>query len=87
LSVGALDGQRIELFGRTEAFVSCLKDHLLLLDHVHEFHTRESPLSGIKCFEPQHGAGDPLDGSMVLLNDIVEILDLADDDSRAVLGP
>ena len=36
-SVGGLRGQGIELFGRSEAFVSLLHHHLPFLNHVHEF--------------------------------------------------
>ncbi len=39
LSVGKLGGQGVELFGRSEAFVSGLDHPLSFLDHVHEFHT------------------------------------------------
>ena len=38
-----------------------------------------------KRFEPEHGTRDPFDRSMVLLNNVVEILDLADFDRGAVL--
>jgi hypothetical protein len=36
-SVEGLRGQGIELFGRSEAFVSLLHHHLPFLNHVHEF--------------------------------------------------
>ena len=39
LSVEGLSGQGVEQFGRSEAFVFSLHDHLSFLDHVHEFHT------------------------------------------------
>jgi hypothetical protein len=52
---------------------------------VHEFHTGEGTLGGLERFKPQHGTGHALDGSMILLDDIVEILDLADFDRGAVL--
>ena len=37
LSAGGLRGEGIELFGRSEAFVSLLDHQLPFLDHVHEF--------------------------------------------------
>jgi hypothetical protein len=39
-SVEGLRGQGIELFSRSEAFVSSPDYHLSFLDHVHEFHPR-----------------------------------------------
>jgi hypothetical protein len=41
---------------------------------VHEFGTGECTLGSIKGLEPQHGPGDPLYSSMVLLHDIVSII-------------
>jgi hypothetical protein len=38
-SVRGLGGRRVELFGRGEAFVSCLHHQLPFCDHVHEFNT------------------------------------------------
>ena len=36
-SVGGLGGQRVELFGRSEALFPSLNHHLFFPDHVHEF--------------------------------------------------
>jgi hypothetical protein len=46
-----LCGQGVELFGRSEALVSSLDDHLFFLDHVHEFDTDERGLRRVKRFE------------------------------------
>jgi hypothetical protein len=37
LSVRRLSGERVELFGRSEALVPSLNHHLFFPDHVHEF--------------------------------------------------
>ena len=52
LSERGSSGQGVELFGRSEALVSGLDDHLFFLDHVHEFDTDESGLRRVKRFEP-----------------------------------
>jgi len=83
--VWGLRSEGVELFGRSEALVSGLDHHLFLLDHMHEFDTGERPLGCVERFEPQHGPCHPLDCSMVLLDDIIEILELADGNRGAVL--
>ena len=45
----------------------------------------ERALGCFKRLEPQHGARHPLDGSMVLFQDIIQIFHLTDDDVGAVL--
>ena len=84
--VGGLRGQGVEQFGRSEAFVSGPDSQLFLLDHVHEFDPNEGVLGCLERFEPSHGTGDPLDPSMILLDNIIKVFDLADDDRRAVLS-
>jgi hypothetical protein len=79
-----LRSQRVELLGRSETLVPGLDHHLFFLEHVHEFDPRERPLGSLKGLEPQHGTGDPLDCSMVLLHDIVSIFDLTDFHGRAM---
>ena len=37
LSVRRLSGERVELFGRSEAFFPSLNHHLFFPDHMHEF--------------------------------------------------
>jgi hypothetical protein len=71
LLVGGLRGQSVELFGRSETFVSGPDYQLFLLDHVHEFDPNECVFSCLERFEPQHGTGDPLDSPMVLLNGLM----------------
>ena len=47
-----LDGQGVEQFGHSEAFVSLLNHHLPFLDHVHELDADERGLRRVKRFEP-----------------------------------
>ena len=82
---GGLRRQGVEQFGRSEALVFGLDPHLFFLDHVHEFDPDEGRRAA-KGLEPQHRPGHPLHRTMILFHDIVEILDLADGDRRAVLG-
>lgn len=42
--------------------------------------------SGMEGLEPEHGTGDPLDETMILLKDVVEIFDLHDLDHAAGAG-
>src|SRR5262245_53292189 len=85
LSRWGLRGQRVEQFGRSEALFPGLNDHLSFLDHVHEFDPNQGILGCIKRLKPQHRPCHPLDTSMILLHNIIEILDLADSDRGAVL--
>jgi hypothetical protein len=71
LLVGGLRGRSVELFGRSEAFVSGPDYQLFLLDHVHEFDPNECVLGCLERFEPQHGPGDPLDSPMILVHHVV----------------
>jgi hypothetical protein len=50
------------------------------MDHVHEFDRGQCILSRPEGFKVEHRFGYALDGAMILLHDVVEILDLADDD-------
>src|SRR5215470_6432662 len=84
-SVEGLNGQGVEQFGRSEAFFSSLHYHLSFPDHVHEFDPDQSALSCLKRFEPQHRSCHPFYCSMVLFDNVVEILHLADSDRGAVL--
>ena len=52
---------------------------------MHQLNTHKGRLSRLKRFEPQHGPCDPFHTTMILLDDVVEILDLADFNRRAVL--
>jgi hypothetical protein len=51
---------------------------------MHQLNTYKGRSSRLKRFEPQHGPCDPLHTTMILLDDVVEILDLADFNRRAV---
>ena len=86
LSVEGLSGQGVEQFGRSEALGSLLNHQLPFLDHVHELNPNEGVLGCLERFEPQHGPCHPLDTSMILLHNVVEILGLTDGDRGAVLG-
>jgi hypothetical protein len=67
-----LPGERVELLCRTQ--FAC-RSQLTLADHVHEFDTGESRHSRTKGLEPQHWPDQSLDGSMVLLDNVVEVFD------------
>ena len=54
---------------------------LAFANHVHEFDAGQDVSGGPKGFEAKHRSGHALDGAMVLLDDVVEILDLANDDA------
>ena len=70
LLVEGLRGQSVELFGRSEAFVSGPDYQLFLLDHVHEFDPNEGVLGCLERFKPQHGPCHPLYTSMILFHHI-----------------
>jgi hypothetical protein len=74
-----LPGRRVELLRRTQ--FAC-RSQLTLVDHVHELDTGESCHSRTKRSEPQHWPNQLLDGSMVLLDNVVEEFDLTNIDTR-----
>ena len=74
LSVRRLSGERVELFGRSEALFPSLNHQLFFPDHVHKFDPNSRVLGGAKRFEPQHGPCHPRHSAMILFHDIVEIL-------------
>ncbi len=47
---------------------------------MHHFDTRQDDAGATKILEPEHGAGAPLDRAVVLLDDVVQVLRLADRD-------
>ena len=59
---------------------------LPLADHVHRFDSGNEHSRAALALEPQHWPHDTLDRSVVLLDDVVQILRLAKDDLRIVLG-
>jgi hypothetical protein len=81
-SVGRSGGQRIKLVcGRRSLPVGAVK--LTLLDHVDSLNTGQQNARTTKSLEAEHGSDDALDGPMILLNDVVQILHLTQLDQRA----
>src|ERR1035438_8435237 len=60
--------------------------HLPFPDHVHEFDTGEEDAGAAKHFEAEHRSGSAFNGTVVLLDDVVQVLDLAHDDSLPSSG-
>ena len=50
---------------------------LALVDHVHQFDAGEHGARGPERFEVEHQLGQPLDGAMILLDNVVEVFNLA----------
>lgn len=50
--------------------------HLSLSDHVHEFDTGQKDAGAAKIFEAKHRSGLTFDGTMVLLDDVVQVFHL-----------
>ena len=59
---------------------------LLFLDHLHGLDAGEKNARAVKSVEAEHGSHNRFDGSMVLLDDIVEVLDLTQFDVGAGVG-
>ena len=72
-----LSCQSIKLVGHRHA-VAAFDHELAFANHVHEFDASQDGLRRPERFKPKHRPGDALDGTMILLDDIVEILDLPD---------
>jgi hypothetical protein len=53
---------------------------------VHQFDATQNDARAVKILEPEHRSGLAFDGSMVLLHDVVQILDLTNLDGRLALG-
>jgi hypothetical protein len=62
------------------------RQQLTLPDHVHEFDAGKCHRGRPEGFETQHRPQQPLDGSMVLFDDVVEVFDLTDLGARFLLG-
>jgi hypothetical protein len=58
---------------------------LPLFDHVHDLDLPECSLRRPKQLEPQHGVYHPLNGLLILFNDVVDILDRASFNTSLVL--
>jgi hypothetical protein len=54
--------------------------HLPFADHVHQFNAREKYAGAAKILESEHRSGSAFNGTVVLLDDVVQVLDLAYDD-------
>ena len=72
--------QCIKLVGERHGY-SAFDCPLAFADHVHEFDAGQEVSGGLKGFEAKHRSGHALDGAMVLVDDVVEILDMANDDA------
>lgn len=59
---------------------------LALLDHVHGLDAGRQSASAMEGLAAEHWPDDTLDGTMVLLDDIVQILHLAQLNRRAGIG-
>ena len=62
------------------------EQQLTLPDHVDQLDPRERHGRRPEGLEPQHRSHQSLDGSMILLNNVVEIFDLTDLDASFVLS-
>ena len=63
-----------------------LWDGLALLDPVHRLDAANEDARAAKGLEPEHRPHDPLDGPVILLDDVVEVLRLAQPDVCAGVG-
>ena len=54
--------------------------HLPFPDHVHEFNAGEKNAGAAKVLEAEHRSGSTFNGTVVLLDEVVQVLDLAHDD-------
>src|SRR5471032_3215875 len=70
--------QRIKLVGERHR-IGAIDRELTLADHVHELDAGEHAAGAAERFEVEHWPGHPLDGAVVLLDD-VEVFDLAHHD-------
>jgi hypothetical protein len=62
------------------------RQQLALPDHVHEFEAGQRHGGGPEGLEPQHRPHQPLDGSMILFDDVVEVFDPTDLDACLSFG-
>src|ERR1700692_238773 len=64
--------QRVELLGGSLRDAPVL--HLAFDDHVHELDAAKNDACTTKILEAQHRSGATLDGTVVLLDDVVQVL-------------
>src|ERR1035438_1002765 len=60
--------------------------HLPFPDHVHEFDAGEKDAGATKLLEAKHRSGSAFNGTVVLLYDVVQVLDLTHDDPLSSSG-
>src|SRR5260370_22305424 len=60
--------------------------HVSFLDHMHDLDAAQNDTRAVEILESQHRSDSALDGAMVLLNDVVQILDLTNLDRGFALG-
>lgn len=56
--------------------------HLAFANHVHQFDAAQEDAGTVNVLEPHHRSGAPFDGPVILLNQVVQILRLANPDGR-----
>ena len=79
--------QRIELIcGRHNSNLPVEAIKLPFFDHMHSFNTGQQNARATKRLKTQHGSDDALDGPMILLDDVVQILYLTQFNGRASIG-
>ena len=66
--------------------IDAIDRKLVLANHVHELNSGENRSGSMERLEVQHRLGYTLDSTVVLLDDIVEVLDLANDDRLVATG-
>ena len=71
-----LKSQRLELAGCGQGLAFTAIE-LPFADHAHRLDARNEHASAAKCLEPQHRSHNTFDHPAVLLDDVVQILDLA----------
>jgi hypothetical protein len=71
-----LSRQRIKLVGERH-FIGAVDCELAPADHVHELDVSEHATGAAERFEVEHRPSHALDGAMILLDDVVEVFNLA----------
>ena len=59
---------------------------LALADHMHQFNAGEHGAGGFEGFKVEHQPDQPLDGAMILLDDVIEVSNLAHKDRHVAAG-
>jgi hypothetical protein len=60
--------------------------HLPLADHMHQFDAAQQNTCAPEGLEPEHRSSSPLDRPVILFDDVVQILVLADLERLVTLG-